>query len=158
MQNIILQIHKRLLKTAKTVAVAESCTGGLLSSMLTQTPGSSRYFMLGAVTYSNQAKRDILKIPASVIRIKGAVSKETALLMAGNVRRLAKTDLGIAVTGIAGPTGGTPQKPVGTVFIALSSKNKSTCKKFVFKGSRSAVRKQACLKALQLLNAHIYRR
>ena len=140
-----------LLKSGKTIATAESCTAGLLSSLLTQAPGSSKYFILGAATYSNEAKKKILGIPASIIRKNGAVSKETALLMTKNVRKLAKADFGISITGIAGPTGGSLAKPVGTAFIALSSKNKNICKKFVFKGSRNAVRKQATLKALKLL-------
>lgn len=155
MQDLLMQIHKRLLKTGRRLATAESCTGGLLSSLLTQLPGSSAYFILGAVTYSNQAKVDILRIPPAIIREKGAVSPEIALRMAKNVRKLAKTDFGIGITGIAGPTGGSPQKPVGTVFISLSSKNKNACKKFVFKGNRSSVRKQAALKALQLLKTFL---
>ncbi|MDD2679987.1 MAG: CinA family protein [Candidatus Omnitrophica bacterium] len=156
MQNLIKQAHKRLLKSGQTVATAESCTAGLLSSLLTLLPGSSRYFILGITTYSNKVKGSVLKVPAALIRKKGAVSKETALLMAQKVRKLAKADLGISITGIAGPDGGTPRKPVGTVFIALSSKNKSSCKKFVFKGNRNSIRKQAAIKALQLLNANIY--
>ena len=152
MQNLIKQAHLRLLKSGRTIATAESCTGGLLSSLLTQLPDSSRYFILGVTTYSNKAKQVILKIPLSIIRKKGAVSKETALLMAQNVRKLAETDFGISITGIAGPGGGTARKPVGTVFIAFSAKNKSACKKFLFRGNRSSVRKQACSKALQLLN------
>jgi PncC family amidohydrolase len=151
MQNLIQQAHLRLLKSGKTVATAESCTAGMLSSLLTQLPNSSRYFILGITTYSNQAKQAILKIPPSVICKNGAVSKETALLMAQRVRKLAQADFGISITGIAGPTGGTPQKPVGTVFIALSSKNKSICKKFIFKGNRNSIREQASRKALQLL-------
>jgi PncC family amidohydrolase len=157
MQNLIQQAHLRLLKSGKTVATAESCTAGLLSSLLTQLPGSSRYFILGITSYSNQVKQNVLRIPASAIRRRGAVSKETALLMAQNVRKLAQADLGISITGIAGPGGGTARKPVGTVFIALSAKNKNSCKKFLFKGKRNAIRKQASLKALKLLNAHIHR-
>ncbi len=154
-ERIVEQAHTRLLKTGKTVAVAESCTAGLLSSLLTRFSGSSRFFILGVTTYSNQSKKDILKIPASVIREKGAVSRETALLMARNVRKMAKSDFGISITGIAGPRGGTPQKPVGTVFIAISAKNRGACKKFIFKGNRSSIRKQASLKALQLLKSFL---
>ncbi len=155
MQNLIIQIHKRLLESGKTLATAESCTAGLLSALLTQFSGSSKYFILGIATYSNQAKEDILGIPSSAIRKKGAVSREIALLMAQNVKKLAKADFGISITGIAGPTGGTPQKPVGTVFIAISSKNKNACKKFIFKGNRNTIRKQASLQALQLLKSFI---
>ena len=155
MQNLIKQTHIRLLESGKTIATAESCTAGLLSSLLTQLPGSSQYFILGIATYSNTAKENILKIPATIIRKKGAVSKEVALLMAQNIRKLARTNFGLSITGIAGPSGGTSQKPIGTVFIALSSKNKNTCKKFVFKGNRDSVRKQASLKALQLLKSFL---
>ena len=151
MQNLIKQVHLRLLKSGKTIATAESCTAGLLSALLTQLPDSSQYFTLGITTYSNRSKKNILKIPASIIRRKGAVSRETALLMAQNVRKLAKADLGISITGIAGPTGTTFRKPAGTVFIALSAKNKNFGKKFIFKGNRNSVRKQASRKALQLL-------
>lgn len=151
MQNLIQQAHLRLLKSGRTAATAESCTSGLLSSLLTQFSGSSKYFILGVVTYANQAKKSILGIPAAVISKNGAVSKEVALLMAKNVRKLAKSDFGISITGIAGPTGGTLRKPVGTVFIALASQKKDICRKFVFKGNRSAVRMQASLNALQLL-------
>ena len=152
MQNLIKQLHTRLLKAASTIATAESCTAGLLSSLLTRLSGSSRYFILGVVTYSNKAKTKVLGIPASTIRQYGAVSKEAALLMAKNVRKLARVDVGVSITGIAGPTGGSLRKPIGTIFIALSSKNKTTCKKFTFKGNRGVIRKQASLKALELLN------
>ena len=152
MQNLIKQLHTRLLKAGSTVATAESCTAGLLSSLLTKFSGSSLYFILGVATYSNKAKTKVLGIPASTIRKYGAVSKKVALLMAKNVRKLAKADVGMSITGIAGPTGGSLAKPVGTVFIALSSKNKITCKKFIFKGNRNAIRKQANLRALELLN------
>ena len=151
MQNIAGYIHKSLLKTGKTIATAESCSGGILSGLLTQYSGSSRYFILGVVTYSNQTKVNILKIPASTIAKKGAVSKEVASLMAKNIRRIAKTDLGIGITGIAGPTGAMPGKPVGTVFICVTNKNETICKKFIFRGSRASIRKQSALKALDLL-------
>jgi len=150
MENITKQVHDQLIKTGKTIAVAESCTGGLLSSLLTSLSGSSKYFILGAITYSNKAKSD-LHIPVTIIAKKGAVSKEVASKMAQGIRKLAKTDFGISVTGIAGPTGGSSEKPVGTVFIATSSKSKSICKKFRFTGNRSAIRKKAALHALKLL-------
>jgi len=151
MQNIAKKIHKLLLKKGKTIAVAESCTGGILSSLLTDISGSSGYFILGAVVYSNSSKNLLLKIPLSVIRKNGAVSKVVALKMADSARKLAKSDYGIGITGIAGPGGATLLKPVGTVFISLASKNKQICQRFLFKGNRSGVRKQAALKALQLL-------
>ena len=155
MEDIARQVHRLLSKSRKNIAVAESCTGGLLSNLLTQISGSSRYFVLGVVAYSNRAKENILKIPANIIIKYGAVSKDIATLMAKSVRALAKTDFGIGVTGIAGPDGGTKEKPVGTVFIALESKNKKLCQKFRFTGSRLTIRKKAALKALELLRALI---
>jgi nicotinamide-nucleotide amidase len=148
---IVKQIHNLLLKRKKTIAVAESCTGGLLSTLLTDISGSSGYFILGTVVYSNFSKNLLLKVPLSVIRKNGAVSKVVAEKMAASIRKLAKTDYGIGITGIAGPTGGTIQKPLGTVFIALAGKNKQICQRFIFKGNRTSIRKQAALKALQLL-------
>lgn len=157
MNNVIKKIHRLLIKKSKTLAVAESCTGGLLSGLLTQITGSSQYFILGVVTYSNKAKEVVLKIPRSLITKKGAVCAQVCLRMAQSVRKLAKADFGIGITGIAGPTGGSSQKPVGTVFIAIESKSKKLCKKFHFTGSRSTIRKKATLKALELLYAHIHR-
>jgi nicotinamide-nucleotide amidase len=151
MKNILNHTCELLIGKKLTISTAESCTGGLLSNLLTQNSGSSTYFTLGVITYSNKSKENLLKIPAIVIKNYGAVSKEVALLMANNVRRLAKSDFGIGITGIAGPSGGTPQKPVGTVFIGISNKTITICKKFSFKGSRSSIRNQAALKSLQLL-------
>lgn len=151
MHKIIGQIHKLLVKNQETIAVAESCTGGLLSSWLTKLSGSSKYFILGLVTYSNQAKNDILDIPVKLITKKGAVSEIIAKKMAQNVRQIAKTNLGIGITGIAGPTGTTATKPVGTVYIALTTKNKTICHKLCFRGNRSQIRQQAALKSLQFL-------
>ena len=150
MQRIADQIHKTLLKNKRTVSVAESCTGGLLCASLTGLSGSSGYFSLGIITYSNQAKHGLLGIPLTLINNKGAVSAEVALKMAESVRKLAKTDYGISITGIAGPTGGTPLKPVGTVFIAASDKKRAFCREFHFKGSRASIRKQSVATALRL--------
>ena len=158
MQNLIKHIHKALIKRGKTISTAESCTGGRLSSILTQFSGSSNYFILGVITYSDQSKNKILKIPSSIIAQNGAVSKEVASLMAKNVRRIAKTDFGIGITGIAGPTGGTPNKPIGTVFIAVANKNKLICKKFIFRGNRASIRKQSALESLRLLNQKCFTR
>ena len=101
--------------------------------------------------YSNQAKENILKIPVNIIDRYGAVSKDVARLMAKSVRAIAKTDFGIGVTGVAGPSGGSKEKPVGTVFIALESKGKKLCQKFRFTGNRLTIRKKTALKALELL-------
>jgi len=151
MEPVVSKTHSLLIKRHKTVSVAESCTGGLLSKLLTDSSGSSKYFILGLVTYSNTAKESILNIPSLLISKKGAVSKEVAQKMAESVRILAKTDFGIAITGIAGPTGAIFKKPQGTVFIAIGSKSDRICKRFLFRGNRSAVRTKAALKSLELL-------
>ena len=151
MEHIVTEVHSLLIKKKKSIAVAESCTAGLLSSYLTQIPGSSKYFILGVVAYSNKAKENILKIPANIIAKKGAVSKNVAELLAKSVRLITKADFGIGITGIAGPGGGSKEKPVGTVFIAIDSTNKKLCKKFIFTGNRLTVRKKAVFKSLELL-------
>ncbi len=103
------------------MALAESCTGGLIAKLLTDQPGASAFLERGAVTYANRAKTGWLKVPAPLLARSGAVSGECARAMARGIRRAAGTDLGLAVTGIAGPDGGTPEKPVGTVFLALAT-------------------------------------
>jgi nicotinamide-nucleotide amidase len=151
MEHIVNQIHKSLIKNKKTVAVAESCTAGLVSTLLTQISGSSEYFILGTVVYSNRTKESVLKVPSRLIARKGAVSQDIAKKMAQAVRKLAKTDFGIGITGIAGPTGATPHKSIGTVFIAIDSKDKKICRRFLFKGNRNTIRQKAALKSLELL-------
>jgi len=152
---ILKQIHKKLLKKEKTVAVAESCTGGLLSNLLTSLPGSSDYFILGVVTYSNKSKEMILNIPAKIIANCGAVSRQVAILMAEKIRKKTHADLGLSITGIAGPTGATSGKSIGTVYICLSRKNKNSCRKFHFTGNRKNIRKKSTQSALRLLCAHL---
>ncbi|MBU1998323.1 MAG: CinA family protein, partial [Candidatus Omnitrophica bacterium] len=119
MQHIARQINKLLIKKNKTVAVAESCTGGLISYLLTSISGSSTFFLLGLVTYSNAAKTKLLNIPSSIILKNGAVSKVVANLMAQRIQKISGSDIGIGISGIAGPSGGTPQKPVGTIYISI---------------------------------------
>ncbi|MCX5710749.1 MAG: CinA family protein [Candidatus Omnitrophica bacterium] len=145
------QVHLSLLKKRKTVAVAESCTGGLLSVMLSSLSGSSAYLLLGIVAYSNSAKTKLLGIPANLIGHKGAVSAQVCAKMAQSVRKIAKTDFGIGVTGIAGPAGSTPTKPIGTVYIAIATPKKTICRRLQLHGSRSAIRTQSALKTLELL-------
>ncbi|MDO8489373.1 MAG: CinA family protein [Candidatus Omnitrophota bacterium] len=168
---IIKQTHNKLLSSAKTISIAESCTGGLLSSILTQTPGSSKYFLLGVATYSNRSKELILNIPAHIIIKYGAVSEKIAILMAKNIRKKINSDFGLSITGIAGPVrSGNPRretsnksgpaettlnKPVGTVFIGLSYKNKNICRRFSFRGKRDEIRKKSAYEALRLLCAHL---
>lgn len=138
-----------------TVAVAESCTGGLIAQRLTSVPGSSAYFERGVVTYSNRAKVDLLLVPESLIRAKGAVSAEVAMAMAEGVRTQSGADLAVAVTGIAGPTGGTKEKPVGLVFLALADKRATVSQSHLFGGDREGIRFRASQAALDLLRRHI---
>ena len=141
-----------LLKAAgKTVAVAESCSGGLLSSRLTDVPGSSAYFNRGAVCYSNAAKMDWLGVPGAVIEAHGAVSEPVARAMASGVRAAAGADAGIGVTGIAGPDGGTDEKPVGTVAIAVCLGDDEQVRTFRFVGPRDMVKFQSAQAAMNML-------
>ncbi len=154
-EKIIKKIHHKLLKSKKNISVAESCTGGLLSNHLNGLSGSSVYFLLGIVAYSNKSKEMLLNIPAKTITKYGAVSQKVAELMAKNVRKKINADFGLSITGIAGPLGATVNKPVGTVFICLSDKNKDICRKFSFRGSRQAIRKKSVQEALRLLCARL---
>jgi len=144
-------LAKTLIKERKTIAVAESCTGGLISHTLTSISGSSKYFKLGVVAYSNKTKSDILNIPLRQINKFGAVSTQTAKKMAQKIKIKGKTDIGLACTGIAGPTGGTKTKPVGTVFIAIADKNKCLVRKFQFKGNRIQIKNKTKTQSLLLI-------
>jgi len=134
-----------------TLAVAESCSGGLIAKRLTDIPGSSEYFLLGVVTYANSAKERVVNVPKELLEQHGAVSSKVALAMAEGVRTLAGSDIAIATTGIAGPEGGTPEKPVGTVFIAIASPAGCHAVRHCFSGSREKVREATAEAALQLL-------
>ena len=144
-----------LRKAKKTIAVAESCTGGLVSKRLTNISGSSRYFPLGLVVYSNKAKQSLLGIPQEALKESGEVSKEVAKTLAKNVKELAKTDLGLGITGIAGPTGATKDKPLGLTFIALATPRKIQCEKFHFHGDRNAVRLRASQATLDMVRRYL---
>lgn len=135
----------------ETLAVAESCTGGLLSSRLTDIPGSSAYFERGAVCYSNDAKTAWLGVPRELIAAHGAVSEPVAMAMARGVRAAAGTDAGIGITGIAGPDGGTDEKPVGTVVIAVVRDGQERVRTFRFLGARDMVKSQSALTAMNML-------
>lgn len=148
-------IAKFLTRKEKTVAVAESCTGGLLSHRLTNIPGSSKYFKLGVIGYSNESKIAILKVSRKDLNDSGAVSQSVAIAMAKNIRRIAHTDFGLSITGIAGPSGATVKKPVGLVFICLAKKNGAFCHKFIFKGKRPSIKNQSADAALKILKQHL---
>jgi len=146
------QVVARLLIERKlTLAVAESCTGGLLSHRLTSVPGSSAYFERGVLAYSDHAKRDVLGVPSAVLRASGGVSAECAETMARGVAALAGTSCGLAIEGIAGPDGGTPTRPVGTIYVGLVVKDEALTRRFHFAGERAAVKWQATQAALDLL-------
>lgn len=141
-----------MLKNQKLViATAESCTGGLIAHILTNISGSSEYFDRGIVSYSNRAKMELLDVPEDMLKKYGAVSMEVAKSMAKGVRIKSNVDIGISTTGIAGPTGGSKEKPVGLVFIAVSTERNTAVKKFNFSGDRSQNKKSTCDAALDML-------
>jgi PncC family amidohydrolase len=145
------QVGRLLMERKMRIAVAESCTGGLIAHRLTNIPGASEYFEMGIVTYSNSAKERFLSVPGEIIGEKGAVSAEVARLMADGVRRAVGAELGLSATGIAGPGGGSPGKPVGTVFIGLSWAAGGSVRRLSFEGDRKAVKAQTSDAALRLL-------
>ena len=163
-------VGQRLASSRKTVTTAESCTGGLLAKMLTDVPGSSDYFKMGFITYSNQAKYERLGVPTEVINVYGAVSEPVVSAMARNARRLAKADYALAISGVAGPTGGSEAKPVGTVCVALAhartpaaaavgakdySDSDVLARTFLFPGDRAWVRDRSVKTALTMLRFHL---
>ena len=134
-----------------TCATAESCTGGGVGSAITAVPGSSAVFAGGVISYSNDVKRNVLGVSADILQNVGAVSSETAAQMAEGVRRLLKTDLAVSLTGIAGPDGGSEEKPVGLVWFGLATKDGVRTEKCIFRGDRAQVRAQAATHALGML-------
>jgi nicotinamide-nucleotide amidase len=146
----------RLLKSSgRTIATAESCTGGLTAMLLTNTAGSSAYFLRGWVTYANAAKIEELGVSPEVLAQDGAVSEAVARAMAEAAKRLSGADYAIGITGVAGPTGGTPEKPVGTVWIGLATQGGTFARKFIFPGARPLVRLRTAQMALALLRWHL---
>jgi PncC family amidohydrolase len=144
-------VRERLLELNLTLAVAESCTGGLLSHLITNVPGSSAYFLGGAITYANQIKMNILGVKQTTLDKFGAVSRETVLEMAQGVKMLMQADIGLSTSGIAGPGGGTPEKPVGLTWIGISGHDTNLAHRFLWKGDRLAVKEQTAHQALQIL-------
>jgi len=152
MKKLSQKIVKLLKKKRLKISFAESCTGGLLSSTITSISGSSKVFTLGLVTYSNQSKINTLKIPKKIIMKHGAVSYETCLSMVKNLNKISKTNISVSITGIAGPKGGTKEKPVGLVFIGIKKGNKTLVKKHLFKNKkRISIQKSTVNKALNLI-------
>jgi nicotinamide-nucleotide amidase len=150
-------VGKLLAASGKTLSLAESCTGGLIGTRLTDVPGSSAYFVAGVVAYSNEAKVRTLGVPEGMLSEFGAVSAETASAMAMGVRDRAETDYAISVTGIAGPDGGTPEKPVGTVFVGYSDATGTKTLKLVLPGDRELIRWRSSQAALDYLRRQLLR-
>lgn len=157
-QTLVQVVATLLTDHGLTLALAESCTGGLLSAMLTDVSGASAFLERAAVTYANSAKEQWLGVPAELLAKEGAVSEECALAMARGMRQAAGTDLALSITGIAGPTGGTPAKPVGTVYIALSTANQERGKGYRFSGDRQQIRRMAACMALEWLRRYLMAR
>ena len=146
------KLHKKLIKKKTTISVAESCTGGLLSSKLTKLSGSSKYFKMGLITYSNNAKINILKVKKNIIDNHGAVSQECCKSMVENLSKLSKSKINVSITGVAGPEGGTKYKPVGLVFIGIKKGNKILITKNLFgKKKRSIIQNNTVEKCINLL-------
>ena len=139
----------------KTIAVAESCTGGTVADLLTNVAGSSVYFERGIVCYSNRAKTELLEIAEDLLKRKGAVSSEVGEAMAKNVRSLSRTDLGLSITGIAGPAGATPDKPIGLTFIGLAHEKEVVVKKYNFTGQRRLIKDRMAQTALDMVRRYL---
>ena len=147
-KKIINLLRKKKLK----IAFAESCTGGMLSSTITSISGASKVFKLGLITYSNQSKNTILKVPEKIIKKFGAVSTQCCLAMVNNLKKISKSDIAVSITGIAGPKGGTRSKPVGLVFIGIKKANKVNIYKCFFKNKgRTYIQKATVRKSLDLI-------
>ena len=152
MKKISENLVKLLRKKKLTLSVAESCTGGLLSSSITGISGSSKVFKFGLVTYSNNSKNKILKVPKKIIKKYGAVSMQCCLSMVNNLNKIGKSNISISITGIAGPGGGNKTKPVGLVYIGLKRGNKIEAEKYIFKNKgRSYLQKTIVKKSIVLI-------
>jgi len=152
MSNLSLKIVKLLTSKGLTVSFAESCTGGLLSSSITSISGSSKVFNMGLVTYANNAKVKLLKVPKKTINKYGAVSYQTCLSMVKNLSKISKSNISISITGVAGPNGGTKEKPIGLVYIGLKKGRKIIIKKNLFKSKkRILIQKATVNQALKLI-------
>ncbi|MDQ3707195.1 MAG: CinA family protein [Chloroflexota bacterium] len=150
-KDVLNRAHHLLLRTGLTVSVAESCTGGLLGGALTELSGSSEYFLGGVIAYADSAKIALLGVDELTIVAHGAVSGPVALEMAEGAKRATSSDIAISITGIAGPTGGTEQKPVGTTFIGISGLGSAHVERFVWTGDRAENRAASVRAALELL-------
>ena len=147
----IENIIKNFTEKSIHIAIAESCTGGYISNMITNVSGASNIFERGIVCYSNRAKIDLVNVNPKTIEEYGAVSKEVVKQLAYNIRILSKVDIGIGISGVAGPTGGTPEKPVGLVFIGFSTEKETIVKKYRFKANRITFKQNVLEEIIQFL-------
>jgi nicotinamide-nucleotide amidase len=154
-ENVLKKVTNYLIDKKLKIATAESCTGGLIANTLTNISGSSVYFDRGIVSYSNNAKNELLNVSEKLLEEYGAVSEPIAKEMAENIRKISKVDIGISTTGIAGPTGGTKKKPIGLVYIGLSTKKYTIVKKFLFKGNRIDNKISTCNSALKMIYEYL---
>lgn len=145
------KVVEELKKHNKTLATAESCTGGLLGELITSVPGASEVYGFGFITYANEAKMRLLGVKEQTLAAVGAVSSETAAEMASGARRVSKADIAVSVTGIAGPGGGTPEKPVGLVYIAAAFDGGSAAARLLLDGTRDEVRRQTCCRVFDMI-------
>ena len=153
MKNLANKVVRKLFKKNLKVSFVESCTGGMLSSIITSISGSSKVFNLGLITYSNKTKIDILKVPKKIISKYGAVSEECCISMVKNLSKMSKTNISVSITGIAGPNGGTKLKPVGLVYIGIKRGNKIIIKENLFKNkNRISIQKATVIISLNLIN------
>ena len=152
MKKLSQKIVKLLKRKRLKLSVVESCTGGMLSSAITSVSGSSKVFTMGLVTYSNQSKSHLLKVPKQIIKKNGAVSIQCCFSMVNNLSKISKSQIAVSITGIAGPSGGTKQKPVGLVYIGVKNGKKVIVSKSQFKNKgRSSIQKATVKKSLELL-------
>ena len=152
MKKLSQKVVKLLKKKKLNISFAESCTGGMLSSTITSVSGSSKVFTMGLVTYSNQSKNRLLKVPKQIIKKHGAVSIQCCFSMVNNLSKISKSNVAVSITGIAGPSGGTKQKPVGLVYIGIKRANKVKVNRYLIKNKgRSNIQKTAVKKSLELI-------
>ena len=148
----IYLLHKKLIKKKLTISVAESCTGGLLAHNLTKLPNSSKYFKMGLITYSNQAKTEILKVNKKIIKKYGAVSNQCCKAMAQNLSKISRSKINVSITGVAGPGGGSKEKPVGLVYIGIKKGKTLLLKETKFKSkNRNFIQKLTVKEVIRLI-------
>ena len=153
MDHLSKRVVKKLIEKKLTISICESCTGGLLSFLISQVPGASQIYSFGLTTYSNKSKNEFLKISQNLLNKYGAVSKPVCLLMAKKLNKIAKTSISVSITGIAGPTGGTNSKPIGLVYVGIKFRKKIICKKLLIRNkSRNYIQKESVKKTLRLIS------